>query len=106
MKGHAPWDYKQFDKVKGQKPPYEDFGNFNYGATGLATGLFTQYDLLREAGRYQIASDTSNKDWGNPGLPNYPLTPLGVPPYGDDPKDAEQIKLGFAYYLAKLNGCV
>jgi hypothetical protein len=39
----GPWDYKRQDSK------YEDFGNFNYGATGAAFG-FSEDTLLRMAG--------------------------------------------------------
>lgn len=92
----GPWDYKQ----KGKE--YQDFGNFNYGATGLALG-FDEKTLLREAGRAQQAAGTSKEEWGEPG---YRLDPWGGSgSYGDDPDDQEQIKNGFAYYYAKQKGC-
>lgn len=31
VQDYGPWDYKQAG-------PYEDFGNFNYGAVGAAMG--------------------------------------------------------------------
>ena len=43
VKNKGPWDYKQ----RGSE--YEDFGNFNYGATGAAAGIPDQI-LLRAAG--------------------------------------------------------
>lgn len=39
----GPWDYKQIAKK------YDDFGNFNYGATGRAAG-FSEDTLLRQRG--------------------------------------------------------
>lgn len=57
VRNGAPWDYKQF----GSK--YEDFGNFNYGATGTGFG-FSSTRLLREAGRAQQAAGTSRSSWG------------------------------------------
>lgn len=96
VKNKGPWDYKQ------QGKQYQDFGNFNYGATGLALG-FDETTLLREAGRAQQAAGTSKKEWGEPG---YRLNPFGgTGSYGDDPDDQEQIKKGFAYYYAKQKGC-
>jgi len=97
VKNNGPWDYKQ------QGRQYQDFGNFNYGATGLALGLGETF-LLREAGRAQIAAGTSKPEWGDPGSRANPWG--GKPPYGDDPDDQEQIKKGFAYYYAKQKGCV
>lgn len=90
-------------KVKGQPSPYENFGNFNYGATGLATGLFTEWTLLVRAAAAQIAAKTSKPGWGEqPSLTN----PLGTAPYGDDPDDQVQIKNGFEYFKAKEKGCI
>lgn len=45
--------------------------------------------LLRAAGFAQVQAGTSEPDWG---------TPDGNPPYGDDPEDQENIKLGINYY--------
>lgn len=78
---------------------FEDFANFNYGATGLSIG-FSEVRLLREAGRANIGGGNSRPEWGTPGLILNPWG--GTPPYGDDPKDAEMIKRGFGYYKA---GC-
>jgi RHS repeat-associated protein len=93
VKNFGRWDYKR----RGRQ--YEDFGNFNYGATGAATG-FTEKTLLSEAGRVQVQDEHSRSEWGKPG------TPLsgegGIPPYGDDPKDQYWIKRGINYYLNKF----
>jgi RHS repeat-associated protein len=43
VKNEGPWDFKQWDKK------YEDFGNFNFGATGTALGIPPEI-LLRGAG--------------------------------------------------------
>ena len=81
------WDYKQIlDR-------YEDFGNFNYGATGRAAG-FTRDILLMMAGYAQIKAGTTRPEWG---------TPESGPPYGDDPKDQQQINRGINYYEQKCN---
>jgi len=89
----ATWDYKQKGRI------YEDFGNFNCGASGHAFG-FPDNMLLREVGRaYQIADprrrnmglgDRGSRLWG------------GTPPYGDDPLDQEQIKKGITYCKCQL----
>lgn len=81
VRNKGPWDYKQ----KGRQ--YQDFGNFNYGATGRAAG-FSLETLLRAAGAAQIKAGTSKKEWG---------TPSGGPPYGDDPADQELIRRGYEY---------
>jgi hypothetical protein len=49
VRNHVPWDYKQ------EGSQYENFGNFNFGATGLEGG-FDEKTLLR-GGR--ICSTTS-----------------------------------------------
>jgi len=76
------WDYKT------QGREYEEFGNFNYGATGRAVG-FSEDTLLRAAGAVQKLTNTSREEWGEP---------WGEPPYGDDPSDQEMIKRGVEYY--------
>ena len=89
--GKGDWDYKQKSHL------YEDFGNFNYGATGTAFG-FSQDVLLREAGAASLAADPNRKEEGL-GEPGQILNPLseGTPPYGDDPLDQIQIKNGINY---------
>ncbi len=72
--------------------PYQDFGNFNYGAVGSAWGI-PQDLLLRGAGYAQTQAGTSTPEWGNW---------YQGPPYGDDPADQEQIMQGIQYYQ---NGC-
>gem|GEM_PF-528040 len=95
--GGGPWDYKLLGD-----PLYEDFGNFNYGATGAAMGIPLEV-LLREAGRAQINSGTSRPEWNAP-----PETPLwrwgGEAPYGDDPNDQRWIHLGYRYYMEVYGG--
>jgi hypothetical protein len=76
------WDYK------GQGTQYQDFGNFNYGATGKAIGI-PDGVLLRAAGVVQELQNTSRSSFGNP---------LGGPPYGDDPVDQKYIRDGIEYY--------
>ena len=81
VRNHGPWDYMQ------QGFQYDEFGNFNYGATGTAFG-FPSGVLLRMAGWAQIQAGTSLTQWGKP---------WGGPPYGDDPPGQEQIKQGINY---------
>lgn len=81
VRNKGPWDYKQ------QGPEYQDFGNFNYGATGAAYGWPGQV-LMRMAGWAQERAGTSKPEWGDP---------LGSAPYGDDPDDQEQIQRGIEY---------
>jgi hypothetical protein len=74
------WDYKQGGSQ------YEDFGNFNYGATGTAFG-FPEGILKRGAGwaQGQSGNKTSGHWWGSA-------------PYGDDLHDQEMIQKGIDYY--------
>ena len=81
VQNKGPWDYKQ------QGRQYQDFGNFNYGATGNSAGIFSEI-LLRAAGHAQQKAGTSRPEWGSP---------FGGPPYGDDPADQEMIKKGIEY---------
>jgi len=84
VKNGGPWDYKQ------SGPQYQDFGNFNYGATGASLGGFgIPSQLLRRfAGWAQRQAGTSRPEWG---------TPWGQFPYGDDPADQDAIGSGIAY---------
>ena len=74
--------------------PYEDFGNFNYGATAAALGI-PESVALRAAGY------AGQKARGHSTLDSI-KTALGRAPFGDDPADQIQIGLGFDYYL---KGC-
>ena len=67
----------------------QDLGNFHYGATGKATGIFPEWFMLYKAGRAQINGDTSRPEWQQG---------LFTPPYGDDPRDQKWIKQGFQHY--------
>ncbi|MCX2803408.1 polymorphic toxin type 44 domain-containing protein, partial [Microbulbifer thermotolerans] len=81
VRNKGPWDYKQ----QGRK--YEDFGNFNFGATGSAFG-FPLNILQRGAGWANQKADPTRKNLGSP---------WGEYPYGDDPNDQEQIEKGSNY---------
>jgi hypothetical protein len=81
VKLNGPWDYKQ----QGRK--YDDFGNFNFGATGFAFG-FPADILYRGAGWENQKADPTRKGLGSP---------WGGYPYGDDPKDQNQISNGIDY---------
>ncbi|MEA3587983.1 hypothetical protein J6I75_06435 [Pseudidiomarina sp. 1APP75-27a] len=81
VKNGGSWDYKQ------QGRQYQDFGNFNYGATAEALGIPSDV-ADRAAGIAQIRAGTSVSAWGNP---------LGGFPYGDDPADQIQIQKGRQY---------
>lgn len=89
MKSGGPWDYKLRD------PKYENFGNFNFGATGSACGI-DSCTLQNEAGIAQ-QKDADTRGAGR-GVPGGRLNPgSGIPPYGDEPKDNEWIKNGIEY---------
>jgi len=81
VRNSGPWDYKQ----QGRK--YEDFGNYNFGATGTAFGLPSAV-LLRGAGWANKKADPTRKGLGDP---------WGKYPYGDDPNDQVQIQSGINY---------
>jgi RHS repeat-associated protein len=92
-----PWDYKQYgwtlNDTGGLGPsPYQEFGNFNFGATGAAWGIPLDI-LLRGAGYAQEKAGTSTPEWGHW---------YQGPPHGDDPDDQAQIIAGYNYYK---NGC-
>jgi type VI secretion system secreted protein VgrG len=101
VKKGGPWDYKQ------QGRQYEPFGNFNYGATGIANGYpFDEEFLLRMAGAAQIKDGTSKPGWGDPAMSwlGLPYRSRGTPPYGDDPEDQKWIKFGVEYYKQYQSG--
>lgn len=77
-----PWDYKN---QLGRQ--YENFGNFHYGAVGIAAGIKPEI-LLRGAGIAQILAGTSSPDFEN-----Y----QGPDPHGDDPTDQTWIRAGIDY---------
>lgn len=94
VRNHGPWDYKQNKTLNDfgsldRQSPYEDFGNFNFGATAAALGI-PENVALRGAGWASTRSDPSRAaqlgHWWGP------------PPYGDDPADQIQIMLGYDYY--------
>ena len=78
------WNYKR------RASHYENFGNFNYGATGTAWG-FSLDTLKREAGRKQIEDGNSTREWQKPSRAGL------LPPYGDDPIDQYWIQRGIDY---------
>jgi hypothetical protein len=92
VQNHGPWDYKR------QSNEYENFGNFNYGATGAAMG-YSLDTLQRMAGWYQKTYGISDPSWGT--APSEFESYLGIggrAPFGDDPKDQKQIQNGYEYY--------
>jgi len=94
---HAPWDYK--DQPHGFQL-YDDFGNFNYGATGSVLGIpnttlfqgaaFARYGANIVDGRNPFAS-----------LQRYG-SPFKGPNYGNDVHKNEMIRQGIKY---QQNGC-
>ncbi len=83
--GHGPWDYKYYN---GQShPEYDNFGNFNFGATGAALGIPLNA-LLRGAG------------WAKGKI--LPNDPYGHwywrAPYGNEPDKQQQITNGYNYF--------
>ena len=96
VKNKGPWDYKQ----KGRQ--YENFGNYNYGATGNAFGLSLN-TLHNEAGRAQSSAGTSNPAYGKP-APRWKmfLGCDGTGSRGDDPNDQLWIKRGFDWYQGQI----
>jgi len=84
---HGPWDYKNVEEYK-KDGSLENFGNFNYGATGAALGVPDEV-LYRAAGAKQI--------WDHRKDPAMRTDPL-IFPYGDEHKDAEMIRRGIEYY--------
>jgi RHS repeat-associated protein len=90
VKDYGPWDYK-----RSMGRSWQDFGNYNFGLTGAASGLFTLETLLREAGRNQIQNKRSRPGWG---------TPKSGPPYGDDPNDQCWIREGWDDYWFGMYG--
>ncbi|NWF08161.1 bacteriocin [Pseudomonas salomonii] len=81
VRNRGPWDYKQISKE------YEAFGNFHYGAVGIAAG-FSEEVLLRAAGLAQTRAGTDRPEFGRW---------WGDAPFGDDPVDQHWIKEGIRY---------
>lgn len=72
------------NQQRGKKAEYEDFGNFNYGATGTAIG-FSLAQLLSEGGKLQAVPEGMTekpKEWGYPAGRFFGS---GKYPYGDEP---------------------
>jgi len=90
------WNYKKLGRpaTETESAEYEDFGNFNYGATMAAAG-YDEETALRIAGLVQIASKTSKPEYN---------VPWGKPPYGDQQGDYDQIRKGYRYYECKFGG--
>ena len=91
VQNNGPWDYKR----QGQGNTYEDFGNFNFGATAAAMGM-PQYIAQNGAGIYQQLRGAAAAGQGKP---------FFEWPYGDDPADAKMIQSGYDYTNNNC-GCV
>jgi len=88
------WDYKMR-----YGEGFEDFGNFNYGATFSAAHVSPALALWA-AGVVQVLSGNSTMGWTFPagvGLKSWQL-PTVIPPHGDDPGDQALVQRGIAYY--------
>ena len=130
MKNKGDWDLKKntgtiyglanaFDKGKENQTQFSfqgelytapDLGNYHFGATGKAFYLFSEYTLLSEAGKAQLAAGTSKPEWQpyrtqvhNAGRGEQYIEKIPLPPYGDDPQDQDMIKRGFKYYMMDYN---
>ena len=94
VRNHGPWDYKQAKNLNdfGQiipHSPFEDFGNFNYGATSASLGLPLNV-ALRAAG-YGGTKAATGSTW------DAIKGALGPSPYGDDSHDQEMIINGYNF---------
>lgn len=87
VQNRGSWDYKQ----RGED--FQEFGNYNYGATGRAVG-FPKSILLQEAGIAKAAAGTTDQfgRWGTPGARGRPWTGTGS--FGDDLADQFWIMQG------------
>jgi RHS repeat-associated protein len=95
VRNKGPWDYKQnfnLDESGARvfPSPYEDFGNYNYGATAAALGI-------PESAGLRAAGYAGQRARGHSRLDSI-TTALGPAPFGDDAADQIQIKLGYDYY--------
>jgi hypothetical protein len=86
---HAPWDYNK-------QGPYDNFGNFNYGATGAALGLPDQV-IKRGAGAYKYVYDLVHDK------PDPDGSPLGPYPYGNSQGKQDEVQAGIDYFK---HGCM
>jgi hypothetical protein len=86
----------------------QDVGNHHFGVVAKAYGFFSEDFILRQAGKYQIKSNTSRPEWqiyteetrttvSPTGAVQMTKVKVMQPPYGDDPRDQRWIKVGFDY---------
>lgn len=102
VRNHGSQDYKQNKQlldipINGRpfvdKSPFEDFGNFNYGATAAAQGIPLAVALRAAGYAGQKAQGASTADAAG--------TAMGPAPYGDDPADQVQITNGYNFVIRK-----
>ncbi len=97
----GPWDYKYQDA---DRTKYENFGNFNYGATGSALGL-TLAILQRAAGWQQQYGPNGDRASGSGKPPSSMLEVQagigGEAPFGDNQNDSNWIAQGAMYYQCR-----
>ena len=107
------WGYDKDGKTRflfeGSSMESQDIGNHHFGVVAKAYGMFTEYMILSQAGKYQIENNLSRPEWQNYIIVNVQrVSPSGIPytisvkqmlpPYGDDPRDQMWIKKGFDYW--------
>jgi hypothetical protein len=103
VRNHGPQDYKQNKQLRDvpsadghpftDKSPFEDFGNFNHGATAAAQGIPMSVALRAAGYAGQKAQGASTADATK--------TAMGSAPYGDDPDDQAQIINGYNFVSRK-----
>ena len=103
VRNKGPQDYKQNKQLRDvpnaaghpftDKSPFEDFGNFNYGATAAAQGIPMSVALRAAGYAGQKAQGASTADAAK--------TAMGLAPYDDDPDDQIQIINSYNFYTRK-----
>jgi RHS repeat-associated protein len=96
-----PQDYKQYS------PDLREFGNFNFGAVTSALGL-SQTAIQWAAGLDSYAaiafSQLAKYGFIKSPPPSFG-TPLTGPPYGDSPREQDEIAQGYTWATRYLKGC-
>ena len=120
VKPGGPWDYKNRIGTIWGRANYtrntefsfngtvmspDDIGNFHFGAVSKASGMIPEELGLIGAGIVQILSGTTRKEFVNVRFLPFPICGGGLiqvkRPYGDDPRDQEQILKGYEFYKNK-----
>jgi RHS repeat-associated protein len=84
VKPDGPWDYKAYGH-----PEWDDFGNFNFGATGSVLADEKTLDQGAALARYTVRSPIASlRRYGSP---------FKGPNYGNDPHKNEMIRQGIKY---------